>query len=170
MLRLTKKPDGAAITFHRPDGTATTSRARDNGYFARHDLLHYAVETTLGCRDAFIGLLARGHDIAEWEDANSSLRTDPPAEAMWVESLVGFVQMLWYSDGPDAVRAGADQLNAQLATHFAASPIDPPRISPARLHTIADRYSDLLTRWHALQPGQSLALPWPARETPTPRV
>lgn len=163
MLRLTKKPDGAAIAFHRPDGTATTSRARDDGYFARHDLLHYAVETTLGCRDAFLGLLARGHDIAEWEDARSSLRTDPPAEAMWVESLVGFVQVLWYSDGPDAVPGAADRVNALLATHFAGSSIDPPPVSAAQLAAIADRYTGLLARWQALQPGQSLELPWPAR-------
>lgn len=162
MLRLTRKPDGAAITFLRPDGSITTSRVRDNGYFARHDLLHYAVESVLGCHTAFIGLLAAGHDIAEWEDPQSSLRTDPPPEAMWVESLVGFVQLIAYADGAEAVRTAAAQLNHQLALHFQSSAITPPILSPQQLNAITDRYTNLIARWEMLQSGQSLDLPWPA--------
>ena len=73
-LRLKKKPDGAVVTFVRPDGTATTSRLGQGGFGAVHDLTHYAVESTLRLRHGFLGLVADGWNLADFEVKHANRR------------------------------------------------------------------------------------------------
>jgi hypothetical protein len=63
LLRWTRRPDGdVGFTCTRPDGTSTWQRhtGARAGFFAVHDLTHYAVETELGVRHGFYGLVADG--------------------------------------------------------------------------------------------------------------
>ncbi len=161
-LRLTKKPDGAIITFNRNDGTSSSSRARDNGLFATHDLMHYAVESTLGYDNAFLGLLAQGTDIDEWEDAKSELRTNPPAEAGHAEVLVGMLHLKASTDGIESLRTARDELNDHVAMYFRDKGEPPSPVTGEQLADIAVRYQDLLIRWASVPVGESLELPWPA--------
>ncbi len=162
-LRLTKKHDGDVITFVRDDGSATSSRARDRGSPAMHDLMHYAVESTLGHDAAFIALLASGHDIDVWQDAKSTLRTNPPAQAIHAETIVGMLHLKWATEGPDALRtADPDELNAYLATFFKNAGAAPPTpLTRVQIEAIADAYQALFARWADTPIDATLELPWP---------
>lgn len=61
-LRLKKRANGgSSFTLLRADGSSTWQRqARHAAFFAHHDLVHFAVERTLGLREAFYGLVAQG--------------------------------------------------------------------------------------------------------------
>ncbi|HEY5060709.1 MAG TPA: hypothetical protein VII52_04185, partial [Gemmatimonadaceae bacterium] len=69
IIRIKKKSDGsAALSCIRADGTTTWQQ--QNGklgrFFPLHDLTHYAVESVLGFRNAFYGLVASGWDLADF--------------------------------------------------------------------------------------------------------
>ena len=52
-----------------------------------HDLVHYSVESVLGFRDAFFGLVAQGWDFKDF--ARPWPRGQLPAEAVLAEGFVG---------------------------------------------------------------------------------
>jgi len=161
-VRLTRKSDGSAFTFIRDDGSVTTSRARDSGFFATHDLMHYAVESVLGFTRGFLGLLSAGHEIGEWEDAGSALRRDPPVEAMHAETLVGMLHLKASTDGIDALAGASEEINGHLRTYFAGGGTPTTPLLPEQTRAIADLYQDLLTRWRGVPVGGAMELPWPA--------
>ena len=76
-IKFTKRRDGTVISrFERADGTATWQRkdGPQASFFAAHDLTHYALETTLGYRRGFYGLVAEGKaelyvevDLKPWD-------------------------------------------------------------------------------------------------------
>ena len=71
----------------RADGTTTWQKQseRHAAFFSLHDLTHFAVETTLGLKRAFFGLIAEGWDI---EDTTGKGARGPlPAEAIEVERV-----------------------------------------------------------------------------------
>src|SRR5215207_7563384 len=66
-IRIKKNADGtAALTCTRADGSVTWQRQQGTQgmFFPRHDLTHFAVETVLGHRRGFYGLVADGWDSA----------------------------------------------------------------------------------------------------------
>jgi hypothetical protein len=65
IIRLKKQSDGsAALACIRADGSSTWQRqtGAQGRFFPRHDLTRYAVETVLGHRRGFYGLVAEGWD------------------------------------------------------------------------------------------------------------
>jgi hypothetical protein len=65
-IQIEKRADGrATLRCTRGDGSVTwqVQRARHAAFFPLHDLTHYAVETVLGFRRGFFGLIADGWDI-----------------------------------------------------------------------------------------------------------
>lgn len=68
-LAFTKHRDGStSFRLTRPDGTATWQRSRGatGAFFPPHDLTHLAVESTLGHRRGFYGLVAAGWDLGDF--------------------------------------------------------------------------------------------------------
>ncbi|MEO6878234.1 MAG: hypothetical protein ABI205_07125, partial [Gemmatimonadaceae bacterium] len=66
LVRFKKKSDGsAALQCTRADGTVTWQRQEGElgQFFPLHDMTHLAVESVLGLRRAFYGLVAEGWDI-----------------------------------------------------------------------------------------------------------
>lgn len=156
-IRIKKGRDGsAALTCTRADGSTTWQRQEgaQARFFPRHDLTHYAVETELGHRRGFYGLVAEGWDVtdfgAPWP------RGPIPSDAEPAELIVGFL---------DAERAGgvtwtAEALNDELATHHAqhgpfarGAPL-----TDAQLARIRERMRELFAAWDATPPGEALEL------------
>jgi len=153
VIRITRNADGSAVLrCERRDGSVTWQRQTgvQGRFFPIHDLTHYAVETVLGHRRGFFGLLAEGWDVtdfgAPWP------RGRMPADADPSELIVGFL---------DAERSGsaewnAEDLNETLRHH------DPdgrwPRISAEQLDRIRLVLAGLKLRWASLEPGQTLEL------------
>jgi len=155
-MRLSRRPDGAVVfELRRADGTRTWQKRSGPTaeFFAIHDLTHYAVETTLGFTRAFYGLVAEGWDLADF--GQPWPRGPLPPEAVPAEVIVGCF---------DTARAAgetltADRCNATAASYFANAGLESPvHLSDAQLTAIRATLSDIVGRWHALAPGESLEL------------
>src|SRR4026209_681452 len=95
-LQFRKDRDGSCtFALVRSDGTSTRQHHKTS-FFAFHDLVHYAVETILGHRRGFYGLVTEGWDLSDfgapWPKGRLPADLDPS------ELLVGFL---------DSERAGA---------------------------------------------------------------
>lgn len=152
-IRLKKKADGtAALSCIRADGTTTWQRQQGAAgrFFPLHDLTHYAVETVLGHRRGFFGLVAGGWDF---EDFGTPWPRGPiPPDADPSEAIVGLLDM----ERATGILVRADELASNPGL-FAAL-----RLTDADLAEVRRRCAELHTLWQALPPGEVLELPFPA--------
>ena len=151
-IRIRKEADGGAVfSCHRADGTVTwQSQTGVNGrFFPIHDLTHYAVETVLGHRRGFYGLVAEGWNVtdfgAPWPRGRIPEDADPS------ELIVGFL---------DAERAGggewsASDLNETLRLHHKEAGW---QVSQDQLDQIRAVRARLLALWAELPAGETLEL------------
>ena len=155
-VELTKRADGGALLrCTRADGSVTWQRQEGHqaAFFPLHDLTHHAVETTLGYRLGFLGLVADGWEIAD--TTGKGARGPLPAEAMLVERLVGLL---------DVERASHARWTAtKFAEQLASVGVDPRdgrgrALTDDALARVRARRADHFARWHALEPGATLAL------------
>jgi hypothetical protein len=161
IIRLARHADGGAtLTCVRSDGSITWQRQRGRtaAFFPRHDLTHYAVETVLGHRRGFYGLVASGWNLtdfgAPWP------RGPLPADMDPAELLVGFLDAERASMAAGGARWTAADLSHHAADYFAAHGLDasPPVVSDEQLAAIRQRRAELFARWDALAVGDVLEL------------
>lgn len=139
----------------RADGSSTWQkhhgpRAR---FFPRHDLAHYAVETELGFRRGFYGLIAEGWDIAD--TTGKGARGPIPDEAVVVEYLVGWLD----AERADAAIWPASRLREDAAVYFTeAGRPGPPPIDDAQLDRVRATRDSLVRRWADTAPGARFEL------------
>lgn len=134
----------------REDGSVTWQKqAKHSAFFALHDLTHFAVETTLGYRRGFFGLISEGWEL---DDATGSGQRGPvPDEADEVERMVG----LFDSERASGALWTVDEFNT-----FAPQPLTVDEI-----HRVRALRADLFRRWSEVLPGQSLKLTFEIAET-----
>ncbi|MFL5596220.1 MAG: hypothetical protein ACJ77S_02045 [Gemmatimonadaceae bacterium] len=116
IIRIKKNADGrTSLSCTRPDGTTTWQRQEGGQarFFPRHDLTHYAVESVLGIRNGFYGLVASGWDLSDF--GTPWPRGRIPPEANIAEIIVGFLDR----ERAGSDRATAEDLNAALANYSA---------------------------------------------------
>ena len=92
-----KKDTESKYTLHcvRNDGTETYKKYDWGMFQVEHDIMHYVVETILGYKNAFYGLIASGKDISWFAERMSNNKVvKVPDEAMNAEILVGALQTL----------------------------------------------------------------------------
>jgi hypothetical protein len=158
-LRLKKRTGGgSAFTLVRPDGTSTWQRQeRHAAFFAHHDLEHFAVESALGLRGAFYGLVAAGWDFDDFLPPYP--RGPLPMEALWAETIVGMLDVERAQQMPGAPQMSAAELNAQVALKFDMDDRIPPgSVTADQLAAIRLQCDQLFARWHAVPPGETLEL------------
>jgi hypothetical protein len=162
-VQLSRRADGSVVLrCVRADGSATWQRQDGPRalFFAFHDLTHYAVETTLGFRAGFYGLLADGWDIAD--TGGKGARGPLPDETVLVEQIVGLLDRERVGGAaPMSAAEIAEQLRVLAAggrLARAPGPIDDARLDAARA-----RAGELHARWAALAPGETLELPFDRR-------
>lgn len=158
LIQLTRRADGgASLRCVRADGSATWQRheGRRAAFFPLHDLTHYAVETTLRCRQGFYGLLADGWSIDE--TGGKGARGPLPPEALAVEQLVGLLDAERASVRAGASSSAAAEIGAHLATVGPARGCVSP-LTDDRLARIRARWEDLAARWAATAAGATLEL------------
>jgi hypothetical protein len=158
ILQFTKRTDGGALLkCIRADGSATWQRQDDKyaAFFPLHDLTHYAVETELGFRRGFYGLIAEGWNIDE--TTGKSARGALPNEALEVEYLVS----AFSAERAGGVSASATEFNQLAATFASAKGMPPPRqLSDEDLARVRARFDELAVSWRALAPDSALELPF----------
>jgi hypothetical protein len=158
-VQITKRADGTGVLkCLRPDGTETWQKqeGRHAPFFALHDLTHFAVETELGVRKAFYGLIADGWSI---EDTTGKGDKGPlPDDAFFVENLVGTFDM----ERASGTRWTAAEFNDALARHAETSGRPAPRrLTDDDLARIRKRRAELFEQWQAIPAGGTLTLPFP---------
>ena len=155
-IQLVKEKDGSILLrCHRADGTTTWQRndGSRGSFFVVHDLTHYAVETILGHRRGFWGLVADGWNVtdfgAPWP------RGPIPADMDPSELIVGFF------DGERAggVRWTAADFNDKAEKYFSNQGVAKTlSLSDAELDAIRARLHELTDRWSLLPRGETLEL------------
>jgi hypothetical protein len=148
-IQITKRADGGGVLrCVREDGSYTWQKqtSRHAPFFALHDLTHFAVESTLGFRRGFFGLIAQGWDIEDTTGQGS--RGPLPDEAAEVEHIVGFL---------DGERGSGTLWTAGDYNRFL--PEWPMRhLTDESLARVRARRAELFAEWSAVAPGATLEL------------
>ena len=130
----------------RRDGSVTWQKQNERhaSFFAMHDLMHFAVETTLGYRRGFFGLIAEGWEI---EDTTGKSKRGPlPDEAIEVERLVG----LFSTERASGAIWTAEEFNEAWGGSR--------RLTGEELTAIRKRRGELFRQWSAVAAGETLKL------------
>jgi hypothetical protein len=156
-IRIKKNADGsAALSCTRADGTVTWQRQLGvhGQFFPRHDLTHYAVETTLGFRDAFYGLVASGWDISDFGPPWPRGRI--PETAGIAELIVGFLD----AERASTTRWTAADFNDKATIYYRDHSVSttPPTLTDDDLARIRQRRAELFAEWDAVAAGGTLEL------------
>jgi hypothetical protein len=149
----------AVLVCIRADGTRTWSQLHP--FFPAHDLLHFAVETTLGFTGAFFGLIALGWSIPDFAVRGAARRLGP--EAVWAEMIVG----LFDQERATGNRWTAEEFNEGMRLKSAAD-VGPPfrPITEPELERIRALHAELVGRWMATEPGAALELTFAPEAAP----
>lgn len=141
-IEIVKRATGVLRCIRRDGSVTWQKQAKHAAHFALHDLTHYAVETTLGYRRGFFGLVAAGWDIGDTtgKGANGPL----PDESREVEAMVGLF---------DRERMSETPWTAEEFNEFA-----PRRITDADLNNVRALRAELFQQWSAVPPGGTLKL------------
>lgn len=158
LIRMQKKRDGSVThTCVRRDGSATWQRHQgaQARFFPLHDLTHYAVETVLGMRRGFYGLVAEGWDFADF--GTPWPRGPLPDDSDPAELVAGFLD----GEGASGQPWTAAELNEKVRGYAG-----PPRtwttyrLTDDDLAAIRARRRELYAVWKALPEGETLELPF----------
>lgn len=172
-LRFHRRADAASqLVLVREDGTHTAGAIGPaHGYGPVHDLTHYVVERTLALSEGFLGLVASGWAISDFEVRGTARRL--PDEAVVAEVTAGELSrqemMGQYSTAEELAWA----LGAQLRKTRADFPV--PEITEETLAAMREEIVALRGRWMEVPPGGVMELslvtarrsdcPPPARES-----
>lgn len=143
-IEISKQLDGTGVLrCIRKDGSVTWQKqTKHAAHFAVHDLTHLAVETVLGYRRGFFGLIAEGWDVDD--TSGKGKRGVLTVEAIEVEKIVGLF---------DSERASSVLWSAKEFNTFA-----PRSLTDAEIQKVRALRSALLRQWSTITPGQKLKL------------
>ena len=146
---------GSSLSCTRADGSTTWQSMKNSqaAFFPRHDLTHYAVETVLGHRAGFYGLVATGWDLTDF--GTPWPRGPMPGESVLSEMIVGLLDV----ERASGELARADDVNQQLGHFCAENGLPKPRVlTDDDLRAVRLKRGELFAMWDAVQPGDALEL------------
>ena len=160
LVRLKKTGDGAVMSIVREDGSVAVHRSAQSAFFAGHDLMHVAVESTLGLRRGFLGLLARGWSFEAFVDHDDPRYKELPAEALLAERLVDVftraycepawrdeeIRGVWFED--------VERELAQVLSGEAPGGMGTASLSRESILAVCRVYSGLIERWARTPQGE----------------
>lgn len=155
-FELKKRADAKSqLVLTREDGSYTIGTIGPaDGFGPVHDLTHYAIESTLGLDEGFLGMCASGWEIADFEVKGTAHRL--PREAVFAEIAAGELSrqviMRQVSSLEDFLWAIDLSLTRQ-AEGFAR-----PEISESQFAAILGRIDEEWARWRAVTPNGALRL------------
>jgi hypothetical protein len=156
IIEFAKQKDGSALLrCVRADGSVSWHKQEGKyaSFFPLHDLTHYAVETELGFRRGFYGLIAGGWEIAE--TTGQTARGPLPNDTVEVEYLVS----AFSAERSSGDATTAAEFNALAATFARAKEMPTPReLSEEELQRVRSRFNELAAKWRALTPGEAMQL------------
>lgn len=139
----------------RADGTRTWRKVHP--FFPLHDITHYAVESILGLRQAFFGLVASGWTLEAFEAP--ATRTAFPPEALFAEQVVGIFDL---ERGLGRLLTAAEFNEALVAALGDRDGITARALTDTEIMAVRTLRGTLQARWQALMPGETLEIAFPA--------
>jgi hypothetical protein len=132
----------------RDDGTETYQKYQWGAFQVEHDIMHYVVETTLGYKHAFYGILASGKDISWFnelrdEDKKSNGSTIMNGEAVQAEMMVIALQTM----------RDDDELFSLAPAMWQDSKVQPYSFTREQVVAIRARTAELVEEWNASKEG-----------------
>jgi len=159
-LRFKKRPDATvAFTCVREDGSWSSAPiGAAEGYGPLHDLAHFVVESTLGLTGGFLGLVARGWDIQDFDTrVLARIGQEPDAnDAGTAECLAGLLSGAMFTGSAYS----AEELNwsiREVAEKQAPGWVY-PTVTDAQFDAMWGQLTSLRARWDALGAGETLDL------------
>ena len=155
-LRFHRRADSAAqLVLVREDGTFTAGAIGPaSGYGPVHDLAHYVVERTFGLGEGFLGLVASGWEISDFEVKGTARRL--PDEAILAEVMAGELSreemMGQYGSAEDFAWAVESYLRQGRPGYT------PPTITAALFDAMRTELGELHRRWYEVPPGGVMEL------------
>jgi hypothetical protein len=155
-FRIKKRLDTSSVlVLVREDGSSTSgSVGPPSGYGPVHDLAHYVVERTLGLSEGFLGLVASGWEIADFEKKGTAKRL--PAEAILAEVAAGEMSrqaMMWQWSSAEDYAWAVETTVRQSQPGYALPAITHDTFEGMRVELL-----QLRQRWNELAPGETLEL------------
>ncbi|MDP8980092.1 MAG: hypothetical protein M3O35_05825 [Acidobacteriota bacterium] len=147
LIQISKRPDGGGLLrCVRADGSATWQKqsGRNAPFFALHDLTHFAVESVLGYRSGFFGLISEGWDMDDTDGKGP--RGPLPAEAVEVERIVGLF---------DAERGSGALMTAKEFGEYG-----PRKLTEEEIAGVRAKRAELFARWREVEVGGVMELTW----------
>lgn len=118
-----------------------------------HDLLHYAVESTLPTQGGFWGTLASGKTMADLNDRTGESVKEYAATLYLAERIVGVMSSV--------VTLPVDQAFAKLRWFSEAQRQEPPEWCTERfVAAVCERMRRLQGKWKATPYGESMEIDW----------
>ena len=151
--------DRTALSCIRADGTTTWQRLEGGQarFFPHHDLTHYAVETVLGFREGFYGLVSAGWDLSDF--GSPWPRGTIPPQAGIAEMIVGFFDL----ERRMGENGSADDLNRMLSEYSVERGLPSQRqLTEEDLAAVRAMRAELFARWAAVERGNALEVVWTA--------
>ncbi len=156
VIRIKKGADGrTSLSCTRADGTTTWQRQEgaQASFFPRHDLTHYAVETVLGHRRGFYGLVVAGWDLADF--GTPWPRGKLPKDSNLSEMVVGFFDR----ERASGQMGTAEELNEHLSAYCDENDLPAPEsLTESDLSRVRQKRGELFALWEAIEPGGALEL------------
>jgi 2-polyprenyl-6-methoxyphenol hydroxylase-like FAD-dependent oxidoreductase len=157
-VRIKKAKDGrTALSCVRADGTTTWQRQEGGqaAFFPRHDLTHYAVETTLGISDGFFGLVASGWDFSDF--GHPWPRGPLPLQGNVTEVIVALFDL----ERATGEHTSAEEINRKVAEYCADKGLPEQQpITEEAVARVRHKRSELFSKWESVSPGDSIELPF----------
>jgi hypothetical protein len=153
-VQFTRRTDGSVVLrCTRKDGSVTWQHHEKHAsFFSFHDLRHFAVETTLGLRCGFYGLVADGWDIADTGGKGARGKLSPAS--ILVEHIVGlFERELSGGARPLSAVEFSAQLEATLGIDS-----NRPQFTDAQLTRVRNRTEELHREWTGVPANSTLDL------------
>jgi hypothetical protein len=155
-IRMKKGTDGrTTLSCTRRDGTTTWQRQEGGqaAFFPRHDLTHFAVESTLRHKRGFYGLVAEGWDLSDF--GTPWPRGKLPADGNLTEMIVGFFDQ----ERSSGVIGLSEDLNEMIAQFCRETGLAAPALlDDSDLWAVRAKRGELFTKWDAVKPGDTLEL------------
>ncbi|HEV8605633.1 MAG TPA: hypothetical protein VGQ99_09720 [Tepidisphaeraceae bacterium] len=156
LIRIKKGKDGGgALSCERGDGSIVYQRqnAKQAGFFVRHDLTHFAVETVLGHRKGFFGLIAAGwsfEDFGEkWDKKKYPVDADPS------ELIVG----LFDAENASRARWTAEEFNGYAGEFMRQQGVEiGPVITQEQVESVHEKIAELMKKWGEVEMGETMEL------------
>ena len=135
----------------RKDGTITWKRA--STFFIRHDLAHFAAETILPLKSAFLGMVAAGTNISSFDLPKEQRGFELTDEAIFAEHLVNLL-VIDNTQGKINDIAGLICENNQYHVPEYLLAL----LTNAKLDAIREKYNELVNGWNTLPAGGTIQL------------